>query len=230
MRELGTDSVVVIGGEDGRPRAFLNVCRHRGARIVEETEGQVRKRIRCPYHAWSYGLDGTLVAAPHMDGVEDFDFSCCGLLAVRSAVVGGLVLIDLSRRGAAIRRARRRPRRPPRALPGARARARRRHRLRGGGELEGHRRELQRVPALPRRPPGAERAQRLHERRRRLRRGRLVRRLDDPERGRRDDGARTTGHASAPPADRRACGREDINSVSTSPSSRTRSSRCIPTT
>ena len=62
------------------PRAFLNVCRHRGARLVEEPEGQVRKRLRCPYHAWSYDLDGELRAAPHMDGVEDFDYSCIGLL------------------------------------------------------------------------------------------------------------------------------------------------------
>jgi glycine betaine catabolism A len=96
MREIGPDSVVVIAGEDGTPRAFLNVCRHRGARIVEETEGQVRKRLRCPYHAWSYDLDGSLRAAPHMDGVEDFDFACNGLLGVRSAVIGGLVFIDLS--------------------------------------------------------------------------------------------------------------------------------------
>jgi Rieske 2Fe-2S family protein len=95
-RELGPDSVLVIGGEDGRPRAFLNVCRHRGARIVEEPAGSVRKRLRCPYHAWSYGLDGSLRAAPHMDGVEDFEFACWGLMEVRLEVVGGLVLIDLS--------------------------------------------------------------------------------------------------------------------------------------
>jgi phenylpropionate dioxygenase-like ring-hydroxylating dioxygenase large terminal subunit len=95
-RELGPDSVLVIAGEDGRPRAFLNVCRHRGARIVEETEGSVRKRLRCPYHAWSYGLDGSLRAAPHMDGVDDFEFGCWGLIEVRLEVVGGLVLIDLS--------------------------------------------------------------------------------------------------------------------------------------
>lgn len=96
MRELGGDSVVIVGGEDGTPRAFLNVCRHRGARIVEETEGKVRKRLRCPYHSWSYDLDGRLRAAPHMDEVEDFDLSCWGLMAVRLAVRGGLVLIDLS--------------------------------------------------------------------------------------------------------------------------------------
>ncbi len=95
-RELGTDSVIVIGGSDGTPHAFLNVCRHRGARIVEEPSGQVRKRLRCPYHSWSYDLDGELRAAPHMDAIEDFDFSCWGLLEVRLEVRGGLVLIDLS--------------------------------------------------------------------------------------------------------------------------------------
>ena len=96
MREIGPSSVFVLGGEDGVPRAFLNVCRHRGARLVEESAGEVRKRIQCQYHSWSYGLDGTLVAAPHMSEVEDFDRSCFGLLEVRSAVVGGLLLVDLS--------------------------------------------------------------------------------------------------------------------------------------
>ncbi len=96
VRELGDDSVVIVGGDDGNPRAFLNVCRHRGARIVQEAEGQVRKRLRCLYHAWSYDLQGELRSAPHMDGVEDFDFACNGLLGVRLAVAGGLVLIDLS--------------------------------------------------------------------------------------------------------------------------------------
>ncbi len=96
VRELGLDSVVIVGGDDGTPRAFLNVCRHRGARLVEEEQGQVRKRLRCPYHAWSYDLQGELRAAPHMDGVEDFDYACNGLLGVRLTVLGGLVLIDLS--------------------------------------------------------------------------------------------------------------------------------------
>ena len=96
MREIGTDSVVVMGAEDGRPRAFLNVCRHRGARLIDEPEGSVRRRIQCPYHGWSYGLDGQLKATPHMEGVEDFDTSCWGLMPVRVATVGGLVLVDLS--------------------------------------------------------------------------------------------------------------------------------------
>jgi len=95
MRELGRESVVVIGGEDGRPRAFHNVCRHRGARIVTDEAGQVRRRLRCPYHAWSYDLDGSLRAAPHMDGVENFDPSCTGLAPVRLSTLGGLLMVDL---------------------------------------------------------------------------------------------------------------------------------------
>jgi len=96
MRELGRESIVVIGGEDGRPRAFHNVCRHRGARIVTEESGQVNRRLRCPYHAWSYDLDGALRAAPHMDGVEGFDPTCIGLAPVRLSTIGGLLLVDIS--------------------------------------------------------------------------------------------------------------------------------------
>ncbi|UJA21345.1 aromatic ring-hydroxylating dioxygenase subunit alpha [Thermoleophilia bacterium SCSIO 60948] len=96
VREVGPDSVIVICGSDGRPRAFLNACRHRGARLLEDAEGTVRKRIRCPYHSWSYDLEGELRAAPHMDEVENFEFNCWGLIPVRSTVVGGLVMFDLS--------------------------------------------------------------------------------------------------------------------------------------
>jgi Rieske 2Fe-2S family protein len=94
-REVGDDSFVVICGEDGEPRAFHNVCRHRGSRLVEEPAGRVRRRLRCPYHAWSYGLDGHLQAAPKTDGIEDFDPACNGLSPIRVEVVGGLVFVDL---------------------------------------------------------------------------------------------------------------------------------------
>ena len=52
--------------------------------------------IRCPYHAWAYGFDGKLGAAPHTEGLEDFDPACNGLHPIRTAVIGGLVLVDLS--------------------------------------------------------------------------------------------------------------------------------------
>ncbi|HEY2717348.1 MAG TPA: aromatic ring-hydroxylating dioxygenase subunit alpha [Solirubrobacterales bacterium] len=95
-REVGEQSFFVVGGEDGVPRAFHNVCRHRASRLLEQAEGQVRRRLQCPYHAWSYDLEGNLRAAPHMDGVEGFDPQCSGLVEIACAVVGGLVLVDLS--------------------------------------------------------------------------------------------------------------------------------------
>ncbi len=99
--------------------------------------------------------------------------------------------------------------------------------VRGRGELEGDRRELQRVPPLPRRPPGAERALRLPERQLAVRAGRLVRRLDGAERGRRDDGPE---RPRAAPADHRARpGRARVRLLLRA-LSRTRSSRSTPTT
>ena len=93
--EAGGENVLVVGDDDGLPRAFLNTCRHRGARLVFMPEGKVR-RLQCPYHAWTYGLDGSLRSAPFTDGLEDFEPSCFGLHAVRLAVVEGLILLDLS--------------------------------------------------------------------------------------------------------------------------------------
>ena len=58
------ESVVVIRGDDGEARAFSNVCRHRGSRLVDGTGG-CAKVLTCPYHAWSYARDGRLVGVPH---------------------------------------------------------------------------------------------------------------------------------------------------------------------
>ena len=95
MIEIGGESVFVVADDDGLPRAFHNTCRHRGARLVDQPEGRV-PRLQCPYHAWSYGFDGTLRSAPFTDGLEDFDAACFGLRPVRLAVIEGLVLLDLS--------------------------------------------------------------------------------------------------------------------------------------
>ena len=94
-RELGGESVLVVAGDDGAPRAFHNVCRHRGARLLDEPEGRVR-RLQCPYHAWSYGFDGALRNAPGTDTIEGFEPSCFGLTPVRAEVLHGLVFVDLS--------------------------------------------------------------------------------------------------------------------------------------
>jgi Rieske 2Fe-2S family protein len=93
--EVAGESVIVVADDDGLPRAFVNTCRHRGARVVSEPEGQV-KRLRCPYHSWTYNLDGTLRNTTFTDGLEDFRMCDYGLHPVRLAVVEGLVLLDLS--------------------------------------------------------------------------------------------------------------------------------------
>jgi phenylpropionate dioxygenase-like ring-hydroxylating dioxygenase large terminal subunit len=58
------ESIIVIRGDDGEARAFTNVCRHRGSRLVDGEAG-CAKVLTCPYHAWSYGRDGRLVGVPH---------------------------------------------------------------------------------------------------------------------------------------------------------------------
>lgn len=102
-RQVGDAAFLVVRGDDGTVRAFHNVCRHRGARLLEEAEGHVRRRLRCPYHAWSYDLSGELRAAPHMEAVEDFDAACYGLSGIRTEVIEGLIMVDLSGEAAALR-------------------------------------------------------------------------------------------------------------------------------
>ena len=69
--QVGRESVLLVRGRDGLLRAFLNVCRHRGAQLCTEAEGQVRRSLRCPYHSWTYGLDGRLTAAPNIGTLTD---------------------------------------------------------------------------------------------------------------------------------------------------------------
>jgi glycine betaine catabolism A len=71
--QVGRESVIVARGRDGAVNAYLNVCRHRGARICTEDKGAVRRSFQCPYHAWTYGLDGKLIAAPNIGEMPDVD-------------------------------------------------------------------------------------------------------------------------------------------------------------
>ncbi|GAA1541050.1 aromatic ring-hydroxylating dioxygenase subunit alpha [Streptomyces albidochromogenes] len=80
--QAGRENVLVTRTRTGELRAFLNVCRHRGARLCTESAGQVRRTLRCPYHAWTYGLDGTLVAAPNLRRMPDVDRAEYGLVRV----------------------------------------------------------------------------------------------------------------------------------------------------
>ena len=75
------ESVIVIRGDDGRPRAFSNVCRHRGSRLVDASGG-CAKLLTCPYHAWSYARDGRLVGVPHRSEYPDLRTDDLGLVPV----------------------------------------------------------------------------------------------------------------------------------------------------
>ncbi|MGE5245220.1 MAG: aromatic ring-hydroxylating oxygenase subunit alpha [Betaproteobacteria bacterium] len=65
-RTVGDESVIITRDGAGTVRALFNVCRHRGTRLCADAGGHFADRIQCPYHAWTYGLDGRLLGAPHM--------------------------------------------------------------------------------------------------------------------------------------------------------------------
>jgi phenylpropionate dioxygenase-like ring-hydroxylating dioxygenase large terminal subunit len=88
----GTIPVVVTRARDGELRAFLNVCRHRG-HLVAEGSGR-REALQCRYHAWTYGLDGSLRAAPRSDREPGFDGDELGLIALRLETWGPLVFVN----------------------------------------------------------------------------------------------------------------------------------------
>jgi glycine betaine catabolism A len=96
VRNVGTESVIVVRDRKGVVRAFHNVCRHRGTRLCEETKGHFTSNIRCPYHAWTYGLDGRLLGASWMDGLDDFDTADYPLHPVALAVWEGFIFVSLS--------------------------------------------------------------------------------------------------------------------------------------
>ncbi len=73
VREVAGESLILTRDRSGTARAYFNVCRHRGTRICMEASGHFHESIQCPYHAWTYGLDGRLIGAPHMQEAAGFD-------------------------------------------------------------------------------------------------------------------------------------------------------------
>ncbi len=91
--ELASNSIIVVRGRDSQVRAFWNSCRHRGSRICEQQRGRAA-RLTCPYHQWTYGLDGALLAARSM--ADDFDKQDHGLTPVALENIGGLIFICMA--------------------------------------------------------------------------------------------------------------------------------------
>jgi len=99
--ELLGESILVIRGQDGAARAFANVCRHRGSRLVDGHEG-CAKRLTCPYHAWTYATDGRLVALPHREDYRGFDAAEWGLIPAELERWRGFLFVRLESGGPSV--------------------------------------------------------------------------------------------------------------------------------
>jgi Rieske 2Fe-2S family protein len=96
VREVAGESLIVVRGDDGRVRAHFNVCRHRGTRLCTESSGAFARTIQCPYHAWTYALDGRLTGVPDEQQLNDFRRADYGLFSAGCEVWQGFVWVNLA--------------------------------------------------------------------------------------------------------------------------------------
>ncbi len=100
LTQIAGHSIILVADRSGVIRGWHNLCRHRGTRLLDKTDGTLRNGcITCPYHAWTYDRNGALIGAPNMQQVTDFDRRQFGLLAVRCGVWGGYVFVSLDDHG-----------------------------------------------------------------------------------------------------------------------------------
>jgi Rieske 2Fe-2S family protein len=102
-RELGKESLIVTRDEQGKIHALFNVCRHRGTRLCDEEKGNFKGRIVCPYHAWTYALDGRLTGAPQMAEVTGFSAENFPLHKVAAEVWDGSIWVSFAERPISLR-------------------------------------------------------------------------------------------------------------------------------
>lgn len=93
--EIAGESLILTSDLSGIPHAFYNVCRHRGTRLCEESGGTFKGSIQCPYHAWTYGLDGTLLTARNMEQTPGFDRASHPLREAHLAEFEGFIFVAL---------------------------------------------------------------------------------------------------------------------------------------
>lgn len=98
LHEIGDESIIVLRDAAGMPRAFYNVCRHRGTQLCQEPQGQFAKSIQCPYHAWTYALDGRLIGVPSHEKMTYLDKEKYPLHAVALETWEGFLFVNLGRR------------------------------------------------------------------------------------------------------------------------------------
>ena len=92
--EVAGEPILVVRGRDGKLRGFFNVCRHHAAAVMTEPCG-IAARLQCPYHGWTYGLDGSLKGIPDFEGVENFDRKANGLVPLSVEVWEKFVFVHL---------------------------------------------------------------------------------------------------------------------------------------
>lgn len=91
--DLLGEAVVTVRGKDGEPRSFHNVCRHRASRLLDGPRGHCPGRITCPYHAWTYSLEGRLTGVPHRETFRNLEVERHGLVALEQEVFMGFIFI-----------------------------------------------------------------------------------------------------------------------------------------
>jgi len=96
--EIAGEAILIVRGDDSSLRSFFNVCRHHAAAVMTKAEGKT-ENLRCPYHGWTYNLNGELILTPEFAGVANFDRSANGLVPVQIAEWRGWVFVKLNAGG-----------------------------------------------------------------------------------------------------------------------------------
>jgi Rieske 2Fe-2S family protein len=97
LANIFEESIIVLRDKQNQIRAFYNVCRHRGTRICEESQGRFNASIQCSYHAWTYGLDGKLIGAPFMKEAPEFPWEDFHLHSVPLYIWEGFIFVHIGR-------------------------------------------------------------------------------------------------------------------------------------
>ncbi|MEW5918531.1 MAG: aromatic ring-hydroxylating dioxygenase subunit alpha, partial [Gemmatimonadota bacterium] len=98
VANIGAESLIVVRDrKTDTLHAHFNVCRHRGTRICMDASGEFGETIQCPYHAWTYALDGSLLRAPSMHDIEGFEREDYPLVSAAVAEWEGFIFVNISR-------------------------------------------------------------------------------------------------------------------------------------
>lgn len=98
VRSVAGESLIVLRDQEGTVRAHFNVCRHRGTRLCQNEQGRFSRTIQCPYHAWTYGLDGCLVGVPDERQLDGFSRGEFGLHPAGCGEWEGFVWVNVASR------------------------------------------------------------------------------------------------------------------------------------